>query len=214
MAIVVPAILESSREGFIEKEFILKQFGELERVQVDFADGIFVKNKTLEIEDLEPLNPVYTWEAHLMIKAPEDFFSFKLAGFNIILVHYESYDSEEDLKKALRKIKALGLKVGLVINPETSIEVCGDFKDEIDQILIMGVVPGFQGSPFIPDTINKIKETAILLPNVPIEVDGGVNMSNIKELKQAGAEFLAVGSGLFGTVNPAESFTKLSDEIS
>lgn len=213
MSTVVPAILEKSKAGFLAKESILRQLVGLSRIQVDFADGVFVANNTLEVDELDSLSPAYNWEAHLMVSEASNFLDYQICGFTTILVHYEAYSDPLKLVNALSEIKKLNIKPGLVLNPETPISVCLNFKELVDHFLVMAVKPGFQGSPFIDATYSKISELRSLFPHATIEVDGGVNLTNIKKLKDAGADLLAVGSGLFASPNPPETFQKLSDEI-
>ncbi len=213
MSIVVPAILEKTKEGFLDKISILKQVSGLERVQIDFADGIFVANTLLSVEEIDGLSPIYEWEAHLMIKNPIDFLDYQICGFGTVLVHFEAFRDNESVKNALKAIKELGMKAGLVINPGTEIDVVKDFGDEVDQFLIMAVEPGFQGAPFIESTYGRISAVRRLFPHAIIEVDGGVKEENIKRLKNAGADYIATGSTLFRSTNIAETFQKLLDEI-
>jgi ribulose-phosphate 3-epimerase len=122
-------------------------------------------------------------------------------------VHYEAYPSVHELNYILPKIKALGFKVGVAISPETPVEV---LKDVVaDQYLIMSVVPGKQGQAFISTSPNKIKELRSLLPHAIIEVDGGVNETNIKILKEAGADLICVGSSLVKAQDVNLEYAKL-----
>jgi ribulose-phosphate 3-epimerase len=194
MAIIIPAILEKTKEAFNERLNLVCKIPGLSKIQVDFGDGEFIENKLLEAGEMDTLNPAFTWEAHLMVKAPKDFLDYQICGFKNIIVHYEAYPSVHELNYILPKIKALGFKVGVAISPETPVEV---LKDVVaDQYLIMSVVPGKQGQAFISTTPNKIKELRSLLPHAIIEVDGGVNETNIKILKEAGADLICVGSSL------------------
>lgn len=194
MAQIVPAILEKTKEEFLHKVSLVTKIPGIERIQVDFGDGQFIENQLLDASEMDTLNPAFTWEAHLMVKAPKDFLDYQICGFKNIIVHYEAYPSVHELNYILPKIKALGFKVGVAISPETPVQVLKDVMT--DQYLIMSVVPGKQGQAFIPTTPNKIKELRSLLPHAIIEVDGGVNETNIKILKEAGADLICVGSSL------------------
>ena len=119
MAQIVPAILENTKEQFLDKISRVVKLPGVERIQVDFGDGEFVPNKILSVSEIDALNPAFHWEAHLMIKEPQDFLDYEISGFKTILVHYEAYQSEADLKSALSVIKKSGLKAGLAINPPT-----------------------------------------------------------------------------------------------
>ena len=212
MAIVVPAILEKTREGFLEKESLLKKLSGLERVQVDFADGVFVPNTLLSVDEIDTLSPMFEWEAHLMIKNPADFLDYQICGFGTILIHFEAFPDSVAVKNTLNAIKDLGMKAGVVVNPGTPIDVLDKFGSIADQFLIMAVEPGFQGAAFIESTYDRIFELRKLFPHAIIEVDGGVKEENIRHLKDAGADYLATGSTLFRSNNISETFQKLSDE--
>lgn len=214
MSIVVPAILEKDRVGFQEKANMLKSMSSVERVQIDFADGKFVNNTTISVEDLESLNPSFTWEAHIMHESPTDFLDYHICGFSTCIIHYEAFKDNSELKKAIEKIKSTGMSAGLAINPNTPVEVCKEYEGLVSQFLIMAVEPGFQGAPFIETTYQKIQELRKLIPHATIEIDGGVKTDNIQKLKDAGADYLAAGSSLFSQTNPSESYTKLRDLIS
>lgn len=214
MSIVVPAILEREKGKFFEKIQTLKNFSELKSVQVDFADGIFVSNSTILVDEIDALNPAFFWEAHLMVKSPKNFLDYKLSGFHMVIVHCEAFESSDELKEALLAINALGLKAGLAFNPESDLSKSELFKDLISQVLIMGVEPGFQGRKFLSQTTERLEFVRKLLPRVTIEIDGGVNFDNLRLLQDLGADKLAVGSALFGSINPSEMFRKFSEEVS
>ena len=139
MSIIIPAILEETKEGFAQKLSLVMKIPGVERVQVDFGDGIFIPTKLLSAEEMDVLNPAIHWEAHLMVKEPKDFLDYQICGFNTLLVHHEAYEKVEDLKKALAAIRGLGMKAGLVINPPTDVAVCQTFDGLADQFLIMSV---------------------------------------------------------------------------
>lgn len=211
MAQIVPAILEKTKEGFLEKVSLVTKIPGIERIQVDFGDGEFIENRLLEASEMDTLNPAFTWEAHLMAKAPKDFLDYQICGFKTLIVHYEAYPSVHELNYTLPKIKAHGFRVGVAINPSTQVEV---FKEVLaDQYLVMSVVPGKQGQEFLQETINKIKKLRQILPHAIIEVDGGVNETNIKILKEAGADLICVGSSLVKAQDVNLAYGRLLDQI-
>ena len=213
MATIVPAILEETKEGFLQKLSLIMKIPGVERVQVDFGDGIFIPKKLISPNDIDGLNPAIDWEAHLMVKEPEDFLDYQIAGFKTLFVHFEAFSKHGDLKIALQEIKKLGLKAGLAINPATPILVAQEFSDLADLFLVMGVVPGKQGQAFIQATFDRIRELRKALPNAIIEVDGGINISNVKEIADAGADLIIGGSAIVGQGNPSDNFEKLKFEI-
>ena len=211
MPMIVPAILEKTKEGFLEKISLVTKIHGIERIQVDFGDGIFIENHLLEAGDMDTLNPAFTWEAHLMVKAPEDFLDYQICGFKTLILHYEAFPSVKELLSALTNIKSMGLKTGVAINPDTPVDVLKDVL--ADQYLVMSVVPGKQGQAFIPSTLQKIKQLRELLPHAIIEVDGGVNETNIKGCKDAGADLICVGSALVKSADINQTYEKLKAEI-
>ena len=208
---VVPAILEKTKEAFKDAVMRVTKLPGLERIQVDFGDGSFIDNKLLDAGDMDTLNPAFTWEAHLMVKEPKDFLDYQICGFKTLIVHYEAFPSSENLKKTLAEIKSMGFKTGVAISPSTSVSILKDIQ--ADEYLIMSVVPGKQGQAFIPSTLDRIRELRKLLPGAIIEVDGGVNETNIKSLKEAGADLICVGSALVKAVDVNQAYGKLIEQV-
>lgn len=211
MAQVVPAILEETKEAFLQKLSLISKIPGVERVQVDFGDGIFIPKKLLSPGDIDGLNPAIIWEAHLMVKEPQDFLDYQICGFKVLVVHFEAFSSVDHLKSSLDEIKSMGFKTGVAINPDTPVGNLSNIS--ADQYLIMSVVPGKQGQGFIDNTIDRVKELRKLIPNAIIEVDGGINETNIKKVAEAGADLIVAGSAVVGQGNAAENFEKLSAEI-
>jgi len=211
MPLIVPAILEKTKEGFLEKVSSVVKLPGLERIHVDFGDGSFIDNRLLDPSDMDTLNPAFTWEAHLMVKNPKDFLDYQICGFKTIIVHFEAYESKADLIRGLSEIKSMGFKTGAAINPDTEVGALNGV--DADQYLVMSVVPGKQGQGFIPGTIERVAELKKLMPHVIIEVDGGVNETNIKSIKEAGADLICVGSALMKVPDMHQVYEKLLDEI-
>lgn len=212
MATIVPAILETTPEHFLLKLSQVTKLSGVERVQVDFADGQFVPNTTVPVTEIEPLSPGFHWEAHLMVKEPVDFLDYQIAGFNTVIVHLEAFTDKSLIVPALEQIKKLGMKAGLAVNSETSVNVLTEFSTQADQFLLLSVVPGFQGHPFIESTYERLRELRALLPHGILEVDGGIKLPQVKPLIAAGADYLAIGSGLFETENLQTNFDMLLKE--
>jgi len=211
MAQIVPAILEKTKVGFMEKISLVTKIPGVERIQVDFGDGQFVENELLSAAEMDTLNPAFHWEAHLMVNSPQDFLDYQICGFKTLILHFEAFSSVEELTWSLLQIKSLGFKTGVAINPETSVNVLKNIT--ADQYLIMSVVPGRQGQAFLPSTLEKIRELKKLLPHAIIEVDGGVNETNIKSIKDAGADLICVGSALVKTADVNQAYARLEDQI-
>lgn len=193
---IIPAILDKTPEEFSNHVDQLKNsFGFQEGwVHIDFADGKFVQNQTLDPESIKkyPLN--LKKEAHLMVARPLAWITkLKDAGFDRVIFHFESEDS---VSEVIKTIKNSDMEVGIAINPDTKIDELESIKNRVDQILVMGIVPGFQGQPFIPATIDKIKDLKSKNWPIKISTDGAVRDDNAKDLVDAGVDQLVSGSFL------------------
>jgi len=209
MAKIIPAILETDREKFADKVYQLRRLSGIETIQVDFCDGRFVETQTLQAKDLEPLNPIFTWEAHVMANEPKDFLDYKLSGFSKIIVHYEAFSSETALENALASIVGLGLTPAIAINPETPVSTLKYHTDTIKNFTLLSVHPGKQGNPFLVETPTRLYELRKLSPDAILEVDGGISAETAGLLAQNGADQLVVGSALFSGNRLQENFDVL-----
>lgn len=214
MSIIVPAILEQAKPEFLNQMSRVLDIPGVTRVQVDFGDGIFVKNKMVPISEVPQLDPRIHWEAHLMEESPQDFFEYQRAGFKTILLHYESFDLEQDLHKAIKKIVELGMIPAIALNPETPVGILKKFEPGIHHFQLMGIHPGFQGTPFLEETCSRLAELRKLCPNAILEVDGGVNETNIKRIAEMGADLLIAGSVLIKSTNISAQYEKLKSLVS
>ena len=165
--------------------------GGADLIHVDVMDGHFVPNLTIGPPVIKALkkNCSIKFDVHLMISPVHKYIeAYADAGADIITIHPEATD---DLSSSIKKIKDLGKKVGVSLNPETKVSVIKDHLDQIDLVLIMSVNPGFGGQKFMPEVLDKIKE----LKNIQreqnidfdIEIDGGINFENSKIAIEAGA---------------------------
>lgn len=213
MPTIVPAILTEDIHGFNAKLASLLKIHDLSRIQVDFCDSNFVSNHSVPISDFDLLNPSFVWEAHLMIRDPKDFLDYKLTGFSTIIIHYEAFASEQALEQAVEAITALGLAVGIAINPETEVSVLRYFVDTIKHFTLLSVHPGKQGGQFLLESLQRLESLRKLAPDAIIEVDGGIKTTNASSLANAGADLLVVGSALFETENLQENFDMLSNAV-
>ena len=175
--------------------------GGADLIHVDVMDGHFVPNLTIGPPVIKNLRK-YTklpFDVHLMISPVHKYLKdYAEAGADIITIHPEATDN---LKESINLIKKLNTKVGISLNPDTKLDVIMNEIENIDLILIMSVFPGFGGQKFIPEVINKIKKLKELKKknnyNFDIEVDGGINFSNFKEVLNAGANILVSGTTIF-----------------
>ena len=170
-------------------------------IHVDVMDGHFVPNLTIGPPVIKNLRK-YTklpFDVHLMISPVHKYIkNFSDAGADIITIHPEATDN---LNESIKLIKNLNKKAGVSLNPNTEINIIKDHLQNIDLILIMSVYPGFGGQKFIPDVIKKIQNLKKIKDNnkynFDIEVDGGINFSNSKEVLNAGANILVSGTTIF-----------------
>ena len=174
-------------------------------IHVDVMDGHFVPNLTIGPPVIKALKKQSSmiFDVHLMISPVHDFIeAFSDAGADIITIHPEATD---DLTASISKIKKLGKKVGVSLNPETKIQVILNHLEKIDLILIMSVNPGFGGQKFMPEVLNKIKDLKKIQEskglNFDIEIDGGINFANSKDAINAGANILVSGTTIFKSNN-------------
>ena len=170
-------------------------------IHVDVMDGHFVPNLTIGPPVIKALkkNCSIKFDVHLMISPVHKYIdAYSEAGADIITIHPEA---TEDLSNSIKKIKELGKKVGVSLNPETKVNVIIDYLDKIDLVLIMSVNPGFGGQKFMPEVLSKIKELKKIQKekniDFDIEIDGGINFENSKIAIEAGANILVSGTTIF-----------------
>ena len=174
-------------------------------IHVDVMDGHFVPNLTIGPPVIKALkkNCSIKFDVHLMISPVHKYIdAYSEAGADIITIHPEA---TEDLSNSIKKIKELGKKVGVSLNPETKVNVIIDYLDKIDLVLIMSVNPGFGGQKFMPKVLSKIKELKKIQKekniDFDIEIDGGINFENSKIAIEAGANILVSGTTIFKSNN-------------
>ena len=174
-------------------------------IHVDVMDGHFVPNLTIGPPVIKALkkNCSIKFDVHLMISPVHKYIdAYSEAGADIITIHPEA---TEDLSNSIKKIKELGKKVGVSLNPETKVNVIIDYLDKIDLVLIMSVNPGFGGQKFMPEVLSKIKELKKIQKekniDFDIEIDGGINFENSKIAIEAGANILVSGTTIFNSNN-------------
>lgn len=182
-------------------------------IHLDIMDGVFVPNISYGTPLVETIckRATIPVEAHLMIVEPQKFFElYRSLGVGSISVHYEACNH---LDRTIKRIKELGMKAGVAINPHTSVKLLEDVVKFSDYILIMSVNPGYGGQKYIPYCTEKIAELKKLIeknnPDCLIEVDGGVTAGNIGEIADAGADVVVAGSAVFGAEDPGKAIKKL-----
>lgn len=205
---IIPAIIAKTQD---ELDVLLsKVINIVEIAQLDIMDEKFVPNTSLFFDFKLPETSC-TFEAHLMIEKPEVWIENNLQKVDTILVHYESCNNP---KSIISDVKNKRKRIGFVLNPETSIEKLSSFIEDIDQVLIMTVNPGFYGSPFLPEMLDKIRELRNLKPDLNIEVDGGITDKTIDLVDKAGANMFVSGSYIMKSKNVEDSINNLKKRLS
>lgn len=209
---IIPAILATSEKEYVEKLNIIQDSNLFDWVQVDLMDGNFVKNKSIDVEVLRKYPSSLNLEAHLMVLNPDEWVEDLLKlGFKRLIAHAEI--TPQSLWNFIKKTHGK-VEIGIAINPETDLQKVSAFLDKIDVLLILGVNPGFGGQEFKGEVLEKIKDLYSLRSDntFKIEVDGGVNSSNVKDIVGAGADIVVLGSALLeGDIN--ENYKKLKDAL-
>ncbi|MCJ7572530.1 MAG: ribulose-phosphate 3-epimerase [Candidatus Thermoplasmatota archaeon] len=204
---IIPAIIAKSQKEFEEKINKVKDFVDI--IQLDFMDGKFVPNSSINFDFKIPSSDC-VFEAHLMIQDPLKWVEKYYKKVDTILIHFESCKNP---KKVIDIVKKKGKRIGFVLNPETPIDSIQNFLDDINQVLIMTVNPGFYGSPFLPEMIDKIKKLRKKCPNLDIEVDGGITDKTIGLVNEAGANLFVSGSYIVKSDNIKKAIDNLDTII-
>lgn len=166
-------------------------------IHIDVMDGHFVPNITIGACVVESIrkHTDAILDVHLMIENPNDYAEdFLKAGADIITVHHES---NLNFKKVYELVREYGKKICVSVNPETDVSVLDQYADRVDMFLVMSVHPGFGGQSFIESSIAKIEYLRKKYPDIDIEVDGGIKLSNVKKVVDAGANIIVAGSAVF-----------------
>jgi ribulose-phosphate 3-epimerase len=199
---IAPSIL-SANFSCLGEEIRAVERGGADVLHVDVMDGHFVPNITVGLPVVKSLAgftrlPI---DAHLMIADPGTYApQFVKAGAQMVSVHVEA---DANLHRTLTAIKSAGAQAGVVLNPATPVFAVEEALQFVDYVLVMSVNPGFGGQKFIAESIDKVKRLRQLINerqlNVRIEIDGGIDRSNIEKVVAAGAEIIVAGSAIFGT---------------
>jgi ribulose-phosphate 3-epimerase len=202
---VAPSILSADFSA-LGRDIAAAERGGADLIHVDVMDGHFVPNITIGPLVVRAIKRIATrpLDVHLMIEEPDRYIDeFVAAGANMVSVHVEAVPH---LHRSVTHIKKLGAKAGVVLNPSTPAVMLEEIAAHVDFVLVMSVNPGFGGQSFIPTTLQKLRRVRSVLTaagsSAPIEIDGGIDLSNVGAVVAAGASILVAGQAIFGSSDP------------
>jgi len=198
---LVPSLLSTDLWCLKDQLDVLKQY-QVDTLHVDVMDGNFVPNISMGVPLVESLrkHSDFSLDVHLMIANPERFIeTFREAGADLLTVHVEA---TYHIHRLIQQIRNVGCKAGVSLNPGTPLELIKPILHMVDLVLVMSVNPGFGGQDFLPETLSKVEMLHQWKQEHEdykyiVEVDGGINRSNVEQVLNAGAEWIVSGSGVF-----------------
>jgi ribulose-phosphate 3-epimerase len=210
--IIAPSIL-SADFARLGDQISAVEGGGAALIHVDVMDGRFVPNITIGPPVVKSLRAAteLALDCHLMIADPDRYLEvFREAGADMISVHCEA---SVHLDRTVSRIRELGARAGVAINPATSLSCLEEVLPQLDHVLVMSVNPGFGGQKFIPGAVEKVRRLSRMIEAARspalIEVDGGVDQTNAAALVKAGASILVAGSAVFGSDDPGKAVDDL-----
>ncbi|MFH1836398.1 MAG: ribulose-phosphate 3-epimerase [Methanobacteriota archaeon] len=207
LKLIAPSIIAENQE---ELSALLNRIDGISPIyQLDIMDGEFVPTQSLDFDFMIPENDAH-YEAHLMVARPREWLEKLDRIADTILFPIET---SQDPKALIDEARKKGMRVGFVLNPDTPVSAVEPYLDDIDQMLVMTVNPGFYGAQFLPETLSKVSEIRQLKPNIDLEVDGGITADTIEVAAEAGANKFVSGSFVVKSEDPGKAVKNLLEKI-
>ena len=210
--LIAPSVLACDFAN-VQRDFEIINSSQADWFHIDVMDGVFVPNISFGMPVISAMkkHAQKPLDVHLMIVNPDQYIStFKEIGADILTVHIEACTH---LHRTLQAIKSEGMKAGVALNPHTPVALLEDVIADIDLVCLMSVNPGFGGQKFIENTYDKVTKLKDMITkkqtSTLIEIDGGVNANNAKQLLKAGADVLVAGSFVFNSDDPINTIKEL-----
>lgn len=211
---LAPSMLSADFSKLGEQFKILEKL-KVPYIHIDVMDGLFVPNISFGMPVIKSIRKSSNliFDVHLMVTEPERYIKeFAQAGSDIINIHFEACKNPLD---AIKQINSLGKKSAVTIKPNTDYKDILDLIEYVDMVLVMSVEPGFGGQKFMPESLEKVKAISKYIKernlNTDIEIDGGINLDNLKDVLSAGANVIVAGSSIFGTGDIEKEVQKFYD---